>query len=60
MIDRIRRQPIYLPCLPPDPAMCAVELPNAAVRLRSQAVSPAPTMTEGDPTPLDVPSTHLP
>jgi hypothetical protein len=60
IIERIRRQPIYLPCLPPEPVTPAAEFPDAASRLRAQAVSSAAPIPGGDLIPLDVPSAHLP
>jgi hypothetical protein len=60
IIERIRRQPIYLPCPAHEPVMPSTEMPDAAERLRTQATSPAPPMPGGDPTPLDLPSAHLP
>jgi hypothetical protein len=36
VIDRIRRQPIYLPCPGPDPEQASTSLPDAAERLRER------------------------
>jgi len=36
LIERIRRQPIYLPPPPPEPNTASEDLPDAAVRLRGQ------------------------
>jgi hypothetical protein len=37
LIERIRRQPIYQPCVPPEPAPPETPVPDAAARMRSQA-----------------------
>ena len=47
MIERLRRQPIYLPCPEPDPIRPAADMPGAADRLRAEAASSAPAQPSG-------------
>ncbi len=50
VIERIRRQPIYQPCPPENPAAAVKPLPNAAARLRSIAeTQQSLTLTDGRP-----------
>lgn len=42
LIERIRQQPIYLPCLPAAPTLPSAPLPDAAERLRRFGNAPRP------------------